>query len=595
MTEPKNPEAKTETQSSSVAGAAAGSVFGEEVYSRDYTDNVLSQIQRRKLSMFALYLLLALYALAIYAPLLANDRPLYFHGVDLATYKQAQSEMTLVTSSLIDRIQKGSEGYRAGLPKGAKPEEWEKVVGREARAAEVRLRTMSKQLSAEDRAPLQELREAVRAAADKGRRDITLTPSEADEMKRLASQIQSQMSPVVKASEKRPGTVVLQPYQSFPVFANLARGEIFFMVLMAMTLLFPIWNRIVNARLGGDKFRIRRARRPKAIAFLAIPILAAVLWQSSPAAFFASGFKEGLTNGQVLAKQVVFPVIPFGLAESSSERFRPPTWHPNSVIQDGYYVNGPRAGRIDPDTRMPRVANPVVVEFGEPEANTAFRHFLGTDSLGRDILARILWGGRVSLAVGLVGTSILVLIGIVMGALAGFYGGWVDTVISRIIEIVQTFPAFFLILIIVAFVGPSILNIMVIIGLVGWTGVARLVRGEFIRLRGQEFVIASEALGVSASRTIFRHVLPNALGPVLVAATFGVASGILTESALSFLGLGIQLPIPSWGSLLIESRLAEHWWIQIFPGFLIFLTVMLYNLFGEGVRDALDPRMKVTH
>jgi len=151
---------------------------------------------------------------------------------------------------------------------------------------------------------------------------------------------------------------------------------------------------------------------------------------------------------------------------------------------------------------------------------------------------------------------------------------------------------FFLILIVVSFVGASILNIMLAIGIFRWTGVARLVRGEFIRLRGQDFVVASQALGVRSLRTIFRHVLPNALGPVLVAATFAVASGILTESALSFLGFGVKLPIPSWGSLLVESRNPEYWWIQIYPGLLIFITVILYNLVGEGVRDALDPRLK---
>ena len=230
--------------------------------------------------------------------------------------------------------------------------------------------------------------------------------------------------------------------------------------------------------------------------------------------------------------------------------------------------------------------------FGRTDTQSRATPRVWHRQLGRDIFTRLIWGARISLAVGLVSTLLLVTIGTFFGSLAGYYGGWVDTVLSRIIEIVQCFPVFFLILIVVAFVGPSILNIMLAIGLVRWTGVARLVRGEFIRLRGQEFVLASKALGVNDTRIIFRHVLPNALGPVLVAATFSVASGILTESALSFLGFGIQLPIPSWGSLLIESRSAEHWWIQIFPGLLIFVTVMLYNLLGEGVRDALDPRLR---
>ncbi|HZJ71357.1 MAG TPA: ABC transporter permease, partial [Planctomycetota bacterium] len=154
-------------------------------------------------------------------------------------------------------------------------------------------------------------------------------------------------------------------------------------------------------------------------------------------------------------------------------------------------------------------------------------------------------------------------------------------------------PPLFLILIIVAFIGPSLMTIMVVLGLTRWTGVARLVRGEFLRLRTLDFVVASEALGVRRRRTIFRHVLPNAMGPVLVISTFSVASGILIESTLSFLGFGVSAPIPSWGSLLTESQSAEYWWIQIFPGLMIFLTVTLYNLLGEGVADALDPRQKI--
>ena len=233
------------------------------------------------------------------------------------------------------------------------------------------------------------------------------------------------------------------------------------------------------------------------------------------------------------------------------------------------------------------------VRAGEPPRNATHRHPLGTDSLGRDLTSRMIWGARVSLSVGLVSTILLVFIGVTLGSIAGYYGGWIDVIISRVIEIVQCFPVFFLILIWVAFTQQTgIVPIMVVIGIFRWTGVARLVRGEFIRLRGQDFVLASQALGVGDRRTIFRHVLPNAMGPVLVAATFAVASGILTESALSFLGFGIQLPIPSWGSIVNESKAAEHWWIQIVPGLLIFITVMLYNLLGEGVRDALDPRLK---
>jgi len=221
-------------------------------------------------------------------------------------------------------------------------------------------------------------------------------------------------------------------------------------------------------------------------------------------------------------------------------------------------------------------------------------HRLGTDDRGRDVLARMIYGARVSLSVGFVAVSIYVLIGVVLGALAGYYGGWPDLLISRAVEVMICFPTFFLIITIVAFLPPSIYNIMAAIGITGWTGVARLVRGEFLKLREMQFVEATRALGAADGRTIFRHVLPNALAPVLVVATFGVADAILIESALSFLGFGVPPPTPSWGDILSQSRsyVDFAWWLTIFPGGAIFLTITLYNLVGEGFRDAVDPRLK---
>ncbi|MEE8177577.1 MAG: ABC transporter permease, partial [Acidobacteriota bacterium] len=187
-----------------------------------------------------------------------------------------------------------------------------------------------------------------------------------------------------------------------------------------------------------------------------------------------------------------------------------------------------------------------------------------------------------------------VVIGVFIGSLAGYFRGWVDIGLSRVIEIVICFPSFFLILAVLAFLQPSMWNIMVVIGITGWTTEARLVRGEFLRLADQEFVLAAKGLGVSNARVIFRHILPNGLAPVLVAASFGVASAILIESSLSFLGFGISIPIPSWGGILSEARENfRYWWITIFPGLAIFSTVTAYNLVGEGVRDAIDPRLKL--
>ncbi|MGZ5457578.1 MAG: ABC transporter permease [Thermoanaerobaculia bacterium] len=219
-------------------------------------------------------------------------------------------------------------------------------------------------------------------------------------------------------------------------------------------------------------------------------------------------------------------------------------------------------------------------------------HLLGTDDLGRDILARMIHGARVSLTVGFIATTIALIIGSLLGALAGYYGGSADWIVSRLIEVVLCFPFLFLVLGIVALFKPSIYTIMIALGLTSWTSEARYVRGEFLRIRDLDFAQAARASGARDARIIFRHLLPNALAPVLVSASFGVAVAILTESALSFLGLGVPLPTASWGSMLSQAH--EHigyaWWLILFPGLAIFTTVASFNLVGERFREALDPR-----
>ncbi len=221
-------------------------------------------------------------------------------------------------------------------------------------------------------------------------------------------------------------------------------------------------------------------------------------------------------------------------------------------------------------------------------------HPFGTDELGRDVLTRMLYGARVSLSVGFIAVGIAVLIGIIIGAIAGYYGGMIDAILMRFVDIMLTFPTIFLILAIVVIVEQSIWTIMVVIGLTGWMDVARLVRAEFLTLKEREFVQAAKAIGVSNFKIIFRHILPNSLAPVFVAAIFGIAGAILTESALSFLGFGIKPPEPSWGNILTSGKdnIEVAWWLSLFPGLAIFITTLSFNLLGEALRDSLDPRLR---
>lgn len=241
--------------------------------------------------------------------------------------------------------------------------------------------------------------------------------------------------------------------------------------------------------------------------------------------------------------------------------------------------------------------DPYAVDLSSYRKPPSADHLLGTDSSGRDVFARLLFGARISLSVGLVAVSVYTTLGLLIGSVAGYYGGWVDSLLMRLADVVMAFPSLVLIITIASVVGPSIYNVMLVIGLLGWPPIARIVRGMFLSLRNREFVVAAQATGVPNARLIRRHLIPNVLAPVIVAATYGMASAILIEAGLSFLGLGVQPPTASWGNMLNAAQsitiLEGMPWLWVPPGFMIAITVLSLNFLGDGLRDALDPHQNM--
>jgi len=508
------------------------------------------EFRKRKLALVSAAAILMLMLTSIWAPFLANDRPLYYVGVNRAGYANSVRTCQGALVQLATHCQQS--------PGEADPAEAD-------RALRSNLPLLISSLQPDDAARLTTWAEELRTAR------AETDPAAA--VKRLAG-LRRQLTADFSESK-----VTLISRARWPILESLMWIDIWFMAWSLTTLLLPLLRR-------GLSLIPQPAQRTTAawLVWVGVPLIAALGWRFIvPEREDTTPYKQGLrvVAGDAAAEKapvaytsVVWPPVPFGLSESVLEKkFQSPPWWS--------WFRKPPAESTTPK----RLAVPT--PWDTP-------HWLGTDSLGRDVLSRMIWGGRVSLSVGIVSVAIYVVLGILIGAMAGFFRGYVDLAISRFIEVVICFPAFFLILTIVALRGPSIMNIMIVIGLTGWTGVARLIRAEFLRLVDQEFVLAGRALGYTPTRLIFRHVLPNAMAPVLVSATFGVAGAILTESALSYLGLGITIPIPSWGSLLLDGRNSEGVapWLIILPGLIIFLTITCYNLVGEALRDASDPRLR---
>jgi peptide/nickel transport system permease protein len=593
----------TEARAGTGAGAGTGIDPGAE---SDEFGRFAARLCARPGPRWAVIVLVLLFAAAIYAPLLANDRPYVLESIDIGRYEDARRSLAPVLESLSALIATSPEEYARQRGVSARPDR-RQAVAAERLAAENRLSILSQHLSPEDRPLLDECRTAIARACTQrssappgsGKAARNAARDAGAEAVALAHRIERELAPADPKHPQRGGKV-LHSRVTHPVLDALSPIEVFFMVAWAILMAWPAWNPAVDAwLLARDPARIRRARARKLAGGLALPLLAALIWTAlagGQASFAGAPFKSAIARGELIVKFAVFPPLAMGFAETHlAEANRPPTWLAAAEMsEEGHYVHGSRAPKIDAITGFRPPPTPVEVRAGEPDRNAPLRHPLGTDSLGRDLLARLVWGARTSLSVGLLAAVLLTALGTVVGAVAGYCGGWIDRLASRGIEIVLCVPAFFLILSVLAFTDsvlvPPILAVVAVIACVSWTGVARLVRAEFLRLRELEFVLAARALGCSPARIVLRHMLPNALGPVLVAGAFAVASSTLYESALSFLGLGIGEPIPSWGALINDSHSADQWWIQVFPGLCLFATVLAYNLLGEGIRDALDPR-----
>lgn len=536
------------------------------------------RLWRRPSARIALVLLALLYSSAVYAPLIASDLPYWLEAVDRRAFESARRTLPPVVSALA--------GFAESDP-GGDPAAWRKRLEGEAQAAMSRVEELRRSLApGESQRRLEafagELGALVEAAIAREEPRVTgLSAALRAQAEALSDDLASPSGDLASLG----GEAGLVARASWPLFAALSALEVY--ALLSWTALF-VW--LALALLG---------RRPRAAPILLAALALAIAWSAlaPPApAGGGSSLKQGLSSGEIVARRALLPPVFFGFAEThTSEGFRPPTWlaraerdeHGRSV-RSRERARGPAVEGLEPAVRA------VEVRYGEPARNSAWRHPLGTDGLGRDMLARLLWGGRVSLSVGLCAAALLSAIGVLLGSLSGYFGGWVDFAVSRLIEVVLSMPALFLIVLAAAYVDPAALHplaaIVAIIALVAWTGVARLARAELLRLRQAEFVLAARALGFPAWRVILRHALPNALSPLIVAAAFAVGGAILTESVVSYLGFGVRHPFPSWGALVNESRSAEHWWIQLFPGLFIFAAVSGYNLLGEALRDALDPR-----
>jgi len=488
--------------------------------------------------------------LAAWAPFLASDVPFVLVARDLGTLERARSELVPL-----------AESYE----RAAREDQAVSRLFADVAALESRIDRLAPAASARDFT-------ALRAALAKTRESNVDRVAVAAELVAAARLTRDALGP---------GRLVAPRERTFPLLTRLDGFD----VLVALA---PIGVALA--------LRLRRKlRTTRAVVFAFAPILAVSavvgVLHVEPRLSAQGSLKRAIARVDVEVESAVFAPIPFGFAETNlSESWRPPTWLSSARVDvDGRSTSasrayGPSAGRIE--------ANPF-----EPAIDALHRHVLGTDALGRDIAARVLWGGRRSLAIGAAAAVLLFAIGSVLGVAAGFLGGFVDVVVSRTIEVVLCFPAFFLVLVAVAWTDPDVvpmsLAVVLVIAAVGWTTTARLVRAEALRVAASGHVLAARALGVARVEILFRHVLPNAVGPAIVAFGFAAGGAIGVESSLAFLGLGVDVAFPSWGGLVGSARGADRSWAWIAPGIAVFLAVLAWVLVAEAARAALEPRRAI--
>jgi len=514
----------------------------------------------RRGARIALWILVVLGTLAAWAPFLANDRPYVLVAADHGALERARSELVPLADSMAAAMRAADAGEGPGRERARS------LAESESRALAQRIALLEPATGAAALADLRAALAAGRAAESAGRETREFR---AAELAAAARQVRD-----AHAS----GRLVARSTRSYPLFASLSAVDVFVALLPLAT---------IGAWFARRRFGFVRA----ALAGTALSATIAVLVAAfGPERVFAApgALKTAVARGTIDVEVAHFAPIPFGYAETNlAEAWRPPTWLAASRVDaDGRYVSGarasaPTAGRLE-------------ARHGEPAIDAPLRHLLGTDALGRDVLARTLWGGRISLGIGLAAALLLSAIGTLLGAAAGYLGGFVDGVVSRTIEIVLCFPAFFLVLCAVAWTDPDVVPvpfaIVLVIAAVGWTSTARLVRAEALRVAASDHVTAARALGLHPARVLVRHVLPNSIGPALIAFGFAAGGAIGVESSLAFLGLGAQIPVPSWGGLVGEARGADQAWAWIAPGALVFLAVLAWVLVAESAREALDPR-----